>query len=344
MSVPVIAFFNNKGGVGKTSLLYHLAWMCSDLGVRTLAADLDPQANLTSAFLDEDQLEVIWSDDPQTTTIHGCIRPLVEGDSDIAEPATQPISPNLALLAGSLSLSGFEDELSQTWTQALDRKPRAFRIWSALWRTMQRAALQHSAQLILMDLGPNLGAINRASLISADYVVVPLSPDLFSLQGLRNLGPSFKRWREEWQERLDRKPGMDIDLPGGHIQPLGYVVMQHGVRLSRPVKAYDKWASRIPEEYRTYVLGDAPSSRVSLQEDPHLLALLKHYRSLMPMAQEARKPMFHLKPSDGAIGAHFQAVRDSRGDFQKLAETILRRANLPSATEPSAERQAGLFT
>jgi cellulose biosynthesis protein BcsQ len=60
MSPPVIAFFNNKGGVGKTSLVYHLAWMYRDLGLNVLAADLDPQANLTSAFLDEERLEEIW--------------------------------------------------------------------------------------------------------------------------------------------------------------------------------------------------------------------------------------------------------------------------------------------
>ena len=49
--MKAIAFFNNKGGVGKTSLVYHLAWMFSDLGVRIVAADLDPQDNLTSMFL-----------------------------------------------------------------------------------------------------------------------------------------------------------------------------------------------------------------------------------------------------------------------------------------------------
>ena len=57
MSIPVLTFFNNKGGVGKTSLVYHLAWMLNDLGHRVLACDLDPQANLTAAFLDEERLE-----------------------------------------------------------------------------------------------------------------------------------------------------------------------------------------------------------------------------------------------------------------------------------------------
>ncbi len=48
MTVPVVAFFNNKGRVGQTMLVYHLAWMYADLGLHVVAADLDPQANLTS--------------------------------------------------------------------------------------------------------------------------------------------------------------------------------------------------------------------------------------------------------------------------------------------------------
>ena len=57
-----VVFFNNKGGVGKTTLVYHLAWMYAELGVSTIAADLDPQANLTSMFLDDDRLEELWPD------------------------------------------------------------------------------------------------------------------------------------------------------------------------------------------------------------------------------------------------------------------------------------------
>ena len=67
MSIPVIAFFNNKGGVGKTSMVYHLAWMFSDCGVRAIAADLDPQCNLTASFLDEDRLEQVMSHERKRT-------------------------------------------------------------------------------------------------------------------------------------------------------------------------------------------------------------------------------------------------------------------------------------
>lgn len=149
-----------------------------------------------------------------------------------------------------------------------------------------------------MDLGPNLGAINRAALIAADYVVIPLSPDLFSLQGLRNLGPTLRRWREQWIERIEKNPASDLNLPPGSIKPAGYIVLQHSERLDRPVKAYQRWMGRIPKVYRQDVLGELDGSGLSVVNDPHCLMLLKHYRSLMPMAQEARKPMFHLKPAE----------------------------------------------
>ena len=244
MSIPVVAFFNDTGGVGKTTLVYHLAWMFADLGARVLAADLDPQANLTSAFMDEDQLQELWPEGSHPRTVYGCVEPLLRGVGDIAQPHVDWVSDRLALIAGDLALSDFEDELSSQWLGCLSRKARAFRVTSSFWRLLQAAASHCGADLILMDLGPNLGAINRASLIAADFVVVPLSPDLFSLQGLRNLGPAFRRWRGEWKERIERNPSPDLELPMGSMKPAGYIVLQHAVRLDRPVQAYTKWIGR----------------------------------------------------------------------------------------------------
>lgn len=211
--IPVIAFFNNKAGVGKTSLVYHLAWMFNELGARVLAADMDPQANLTAAFLDEDRLEEIWQGGAATQTVFGFLQPLLRGTGDVSRPALEYVDERLALLVGDLTLSSFEDELSGQWPACLDRKERAFRVISAFWRLTQDAGKSHGADVVLMDLGPNLGAINRAALIACDHFIVPLSPDLFSLQGLRNLGPTLRRWREEWWERLDKKPDGAPELP-----------------------------------------------------------------------------------------------------------------------------------
>ena len=152
--MKTIAFFNNKGGVGKTSLVYHLSHMFTDLGVRTVAVDLDPQANLTSMFLGEDELESIWSDDGDRT-IYGAIRPLIEGEGDVAAIRPEFIKRELSLIIGDLSLSKSEDELSSQWPDCLDRKPRAFRVISALWRIIEQVSREAKAEIALLDVGPN---------------------------------------------------------------------------------------------------------------------------------------------------------------------------------------------
>jgi len=119
-----------------------------------------------------------------------------------------------------------------------------------------------------------------------------------------------------------------MDLPEGTMEPAGYVVMQHAIRLDRPVKAYGRWMDRVPATYRRAVLAEEPQANVTIAHDPHCLATLKHFRSLMPLAQEARKPMFSLRAADGAIGGHAQAVQDCHRDFRTLAREIARRTGL----------------
>lgn len=329
MTVPVLAFFNNKGGVGKTSLVYHLAWMFAEQRLRVMAVDLDPQANLTAACLDEDQLAELWTDDAGVSTIFRSVKPLLDV-GDFAPVQYQQLTERLAMIPGDLGLSGFEDELSGTWTQALGdkNKARPFRILTAFWRTAQDAAARFEADLILFDVGPNLGAINRAALLASNHVVVPLGADLFSLQGLRNLGPTLREWRAGWTRRRDEWALPEFELPSGDMTPVGYIAMRHGVRLTRPVKAYTRWLDQIPAEFRRSVLQSLTAESPPIDQDPYCLAMLKNYNSLMPLAQEARKPIFMLRAADGAIGSHANAVARAHDDFGILAEEIAKRIGL----------------
>lgn len=324
-----LAFFNNKGGVGKTTLAYHLAWMLSDLGRRVLVTDLDPQANLTSMFLSETRMEQVW--DPEVDSgqsIMGALDPIIRGIGDIRDPHVERMSPRLFLIPGDLALSGFEGELSEAWGNCLDRREPAFRLTSAFYRITSLAAAKVKADLVIMDVGPNFGAINRAALISASHVVVPLAPDLFSLQGLRNLGPTLRKWREEWHDRMARNPALDLTLPSGRIEPIGYVILQFGIRDSRPVKAYERWLHQIPNTYHHSVLNESNRAN-TIATDESCLGMIKHYRSLVPLAMEARKPIFHLKAADGAIGAHYEAVQNCAEAFAELAGKISTRIGLP---------------
>jgi cellulose biosynthesis protein BcsQ len=340
MNTPIITFFNTKGGVGKTTLVSNLAWMYSNLGLRVIAADLDPQANLSMVFLGEDRLEELWLEGQQRKTIFGSVLPLLQGLDDISDPHLEFVEDQLALLAGDIALFKLENELAQWWSTCLDtynpKQEFAFRMISAFWRIMQRAARLHQANIILMDLAPTLGAINRAALIAADYIAVPLTLDLFALHSLPNLGVTLQDWREQWQERLAKKnPEIALELPLAKMQPIGYVVLQHSVRFDRPVKTYQNWLARIPEVYQEAIWNNSGDGAISVANDPNCLAILKNYHSLMSMAQVAQKPIFQLKPADGIIGAHFVAVKSAYQDFEALARKIAERTGVEMSLTPS---------
>jgi cellulose biosynthesis protein BcsQ len=291
-----------------------------------LAVDLDPQANLTSMFLAEDELEILWPKGEHPKTIFGALRPIIRGIGDVQTPHIERIDERLGLVVGDLALSTFEDKLSDAWPRCHNRDESAFRTMTAFYRAVHQAAHAFGSDWVLIDVGPNLGAINRSALIASQYVVMPLGPDLFSLQGLRNLGPALRDWRESWRELSAKSPDTSLALPEGQIQPLGYVVMQHGMRENRPPKAYQRWIERFPSAYRESVLDEPQGTELEAAQDPYCLAMLKHYRSLMPMAMEARKPVFALKPADGAIGAHSEAARRAYDDFLALAQAVARGA------------------
>lgn len=81
--MKTIAFFNNKGRVGKTTLVYHLAWMMAIQGQNVMAVDLDPQANLSRMFLQTETLEEIYSDQQPHKSILASIQPILDGCGDI---------------------------------------------------------------------------------------------------------------------------------------------------------------------------------------------------------------------------------------------------------------------
>ena len=320
--MKTVAFFNNKGGVGRAALVHHLASMYADLGLNVVAADLDPEANLTRLFLDDEAIEQLWLGQSSRQTVYGALKPLLDGGGDVDAPYIEESTLGVRLILGDLALLATQNELSKHWSLCLDRNERAFRVVSAFWRMLNLAADEAQAELVLIDVGPNLGALSRSALVAADYVVVPLAPDLYSLQGLRSLGPTLRQWRSEWAERRERNPATDLEFPDSGMQPIGYVVLQDGIRLNRPFVDHAKWMDRIPGDYAEFVMARSPDADLPMDNDPQCLALLRHFRSLMPYAEEARKPMFALKSADGPVGSQIDVVRSSYRQFRALAEKV----------------------
>ena len=245
-----LAFFNNKGGVGKTTLVYHVAWMLSELGHRVIAADFDPQANLTVMALKPSQIELI--EDDVIESIYDVVAPVIAKGGEI-ESIFVKVTDNFALIPGDLELSNTEDALSREWTQCLSDSPldreRAFAVTTSLAMALNAAADDFDADIALIDVGPNLGAINRSALLDADYVVVPVAPDIFSLKGLTNVGRGLGEWRKGWQKRLTNAPKLGEEWPNGEMQPLGYVVSRFSVYAGERAAHFSRWINRVPESF-----------------------------------------------------------------------------------------------
>ena len=63
--MKIISLFNNKGGVGKSTLVFHLGCALGEMGKKTLLVDLDPQCNMTISGMFEEDLHRIWKEEDQ---------------------------------------------------------------------------------------------------------------------------------------------------------------------------------------------------------------------------------------------------------------------------------------
>lgn len=324
-----LVFFNNKGGVGKTTLSFNLAHMLARQGPRVVVLDYDPQCNISAILLDETVLADVWEGEQPGATVKDCLDLVRRGKGDVLQPRLSQVADGLWLLPGHLGLSRFEQTLAEGFAKTLGvDNERALDLTTALDLLSNLAADAVDADILLIDVGPSLGALNRAALLACDHVVLPVAPDLFSLQGLRNVGPTLREWRQDWQTVRERglqdKP--QEWLPPHDFMPLGYVVQQHLARADRPVTGYRRWAEMIPSEYRRFILDEPdPPPGLTMEQDPHRLAMIPHYASLVPIAQQARKPIFDLKQADGVGGGQLQAVARCRKGFEDIARTLMER-------------------
>jgi chromosome partitioning protein len=347
-----LALFNNKGGVGKTTLTFNIAHMLARRGLRTVALDYDPQCNLSAVFLADDDLAEIWEEDESSSrsgpeargqTVAGCIERVRRGKGDILEPRLVSVAEDLWLLPGHLRLSRFEQKIAEEWPKTGNRENEtALDVTTALDLLANMAAEKVDADIVLIDVGPSLGALNRAALLACDAVVVPLAPDLFSLQGLANVGPTLSEWRHDWENvwRTKLEDRAQESLPIHQFHPIGYIVQQHLARVDRIPAGYFKWASQIPWYFHHYVLEEEDATEdLQIEDDEQCIALIKHFASLVPIAQIAKKPIFDLKQADGIGGGQLQAVARCRKEFDGLVTRLLEKLEQVPEAKAVTRRQ-----
>lgn len=328
-----IALFNHKGGVGKTTLTVNIADALADMGKKVLLVDADPQCNLTSFYIEESDLETLLGEsgeDGSEATLWSSIKPVVAGRGDITPVALWNVgSRNTFLYPGDVMLSMYEEELPQAWTESFARKTRGYDVMTAMSRAVNAAARRCEADVVIYDMGPNVGALNRAVLLDCDAFITPVAADLFSLRALSTVGVSVARWIRDWQTIRSIAADEDRDrLLSGMPAFLGYVTSAYKVNAGRSAaNPHADWERRIAPRVRDRIVADMRAVHESLV--PHggnKLGAIKHFHSLAPEAQKYGLAIGKLR---GHVNSgHYPTVDEAAAEFSELAAEISSRTGI----------------
>lgn len=325
--MKAIAMFNNKGGVGKTTLVCNLAaYLAKECGKKVLLIDADPQCNSSTYMLTEEDFYKAYYEN-QEFTIYDLLLPLSRG-----EGFSQSIQLNtnsffgVDLLIGSPRLATMEDLLASDWSDVEGGKARGTRTTLVFSQAISRFDYY---DYIFFDMGPSLGAINRAILLASDYFITPMSPDIFSLLALENIGISITQWVAQFDsgtEKLKQNDPHAIDGLKDHfrIKFIGYVTQQYTSKTVEgqkvPVKAYESIIDNIPNAVLKNIVGPINGDKLTIE---YSLGAIQTFNSVIPMSQSAHKPIFALSTKDGVVGSHFSKVASFRDIMKSISEKTL---------------------
>jgi cellulose biosynthesis protein BcsQ len=329
--MKAIAFFNNKGGVGKTTLLCNIAaFMRSIMNLKILIVDADPQCNATSYLLSEKQLEDIY-EIHKYSTIDTFVEPLRKGKGYFKETFHMLKSPRFGvdIIPGDPALALSEDLLASDWKSAQSGDGRGLQTSFIFKEIVSRYS---DYDYILFDVGPSLGAINRAVLLACDYFLVPMSSDIFSLMAINNISLSLEKWKKTIQKGLveyeaqENEPFLVNKKPTNwNLKFAGYVTQQYTAKTvlkeRRAVNAYDRIIKKIPSTMQKLLISKNANPKATFSYD---LGSIPNLHSLVPLSQSAHVPIFLLKASDGVVGAHFAKVKIAEEIIGNIAEALIR--------------------
>lgn len=360
--MQTVSIFNNKGGVGKTTLTFNLAHALAEMGKRTLLIDLDPQCNLTILSMEAEELHEIWEKEDafiadfasaregftqkswkglidKTRSIHFLLKPTEDGVSDFSElPPPRSLANNLDLLPGRLTLHMFEEMVATRWSDALRGIPLALRTLTKIRSLAIQYAQKYNYDYVIFDTSPSLGILNKVVISTTDGIIIPCMPDMFSLYGIRNIGNSLKNWKRDFELLYSLLAEDKRELfPAKFVHLLGYTIY-NAKKYSGKKNAWNlaaahyNYALQIPKTIETFVDKSVWGvTRAKLMAPIGSTAVMHTHNTLPNMAQKYHLPIWRvpqalLETDDiSTIAGNRTIYEDTRGKYETFAQDVLAR-------------------
>ena len=316
--MKILSIFNNKGGVGKSTLGFHLGCALGEMGKKVLMIDLDPQCNLTISGMFEEELHDIWrEEDPyiedyeaavnqhgtelikRPRSIHFLLKPTEDGLNDLEQyPPVWNLYENVDLIPGRLSLHQYENKLAERWSGLYQSDNLAIRTVTSIRRICQIYAEEHGYDYILIDTSPSLGILNKVIISTVDGFIIPARPDMFSAYGIRNIGNSLRLWQKEFETiyQLISKDKRSR-FPAKFVQFMGYTIY-NAKKQSKNLNEYDlakahyAYVKEMPNIIEAYIAQENIACVDNIMEPIGGSAIMHSHNTFPSVAQALKCPMW----------------------------------------------------
>jgi len=241
---------------------------------------------------------------------------------------------NLMLIPGHVGLA--EDEVSLGIAQQTSESVQALRNLPGSFRYLfDITAEAYNADYVLVDLSPGLGSVNQNLVMTADYFIVPASPDIFSVMAMESLARVLPRWAT-WARNLAQLEALqeaDYPFPAPTLKFLGTIVQRYRLKSGAPTEAFRSYFqeldaavdnSLVPALTKADLL--LPHGRYDAAglEGSYRLASIPDFNTLIANSQQVRKPVFKLTQADVHRSGYVwdtqqQSIQSFRQVFHDLA-------------------------
>ncbi|MDP3878244.1 MAG: ParA family protein [Methylobacter sp.] len=318
--MKIISFFNHKGGVSKTTSVYHLGWMLTKKGKKVLLVDTDSQCNLTLTVIGQDNYEEFVTNHPYNNIKSGLSAAFESKPELIKSVECVKVKDNekLFLLPGSFEITEYEVQLGVSF-QLTNTFSTLKNLPGAFYYLIRKTAEEIGADIVLIDLNPSLSAINQDLIISSDYFILPTSPDYFSEMAIKSIARILPNWEKWAKQSRDLFQEATYPLPMNTPKFLGYTVNDFTIRNQKPAKAFQEVIDKIDATVRNTLIPNLEKVNMLLPNEAYTnyrLAEIPNFQTLQAHFQENGMPVFEL--TDTMLGSSGAVLDDQKERKEKF--------------------------